>query len=651
MPYGYNGKIARVNLTTKQVSVEEPGFVFYRTYMGGRGIIANYLLKEVPAGIDAFDEENKIVFATSVVTGVPLAGFSRHSVGALSPLTGFWGESQAGGYWGPELKNAGFDAVIVEGKADHPVYLWIKDGVVEIRDASKMWGKDTGDAQDLIAEDVSEPRLRALMIGKAGENKVRFAGIASDLSHFHGRTGLGAVMGSKNLKGVACRGTKRIEFADREKIKELARWFADHYRDNVDNSTHIRSGTNEYYWNANHAALPTHNFRDGHFEGIENVTIQDYQDRFKVDAEGCFACPVKCKQVLENKEDGYYNVQRRYGGPEFETLGAFGSVCDVADLMGPVKGHELCNRYGLDTITTGLTIAFAMECYENGLITKEDTDGIDLRFGNMDAMMQMIEKIADRDGFGNILAEGSKRAAAIIGKGSIQYSMQVKGQEFACAEPRAKFGMALQYAISPTGADHLQAEHDGAFDPKLTGYSHGADDPMGMLKTLFPMGILEPVKSLYIGPEKVRLVTYLQHFWSMFDTLELCIFPFEPVRTFPINKIVEAVQACTGWESSLFEILKVGERGTTMARCFNVVQGATPADDRLPDRLFEALQKGALEGSKLDRDDVDRAVKIYYEMMGWDGKTGIPTEGKLHELNIGWIDDLIRQKREEHEQR
>jgi len=642
MPYGYNGKIARVNLTTGKTSVEEPGFVFYRTYMGGRGFIANYLIKEVPAGVDALSPENKIIFAASVVTGVPLPGFSRHSVGAKSPLTGFYGESQAGGHWGNELKKAGFDALIVEGKAEKPVYIWIKDGVVEIRDARKMWGLDTGDAQDLIAEDVGEKRLRALMIGKAGENMVRFAGVASDLSHFHGRSGMGAVMGSKNLKGVACRGTQKAEFADPEKIKELAKWFADNFKNNVDNATHINYGTNQYYWNANHAALPTHNFRDGHFVPLENVTIEEYQERFKVGADGCYACPVRCKQVVENKTEGYYNIQKRYGGPEFETLGIYGSACDMADLIAPAKGHEVCNRYGIDTVSSGLTLAFAMECYENGLITKEDTDGIELKFGNVDAMFQMLEKIANRDGFGNILAEGSKRAAEIIGKGAIKYAMQVKGQEFAAAEPRAKFGMALQYAVSPTGADHLQAEHDGAFDPNLTGYSHGADDPFGMLKTLFPMGILEPVKSLYLGPEKVRLVTYLQHFWSMFDTLELCIFPFEPVRTFPIGKIVEAIKAVTGWETSLFEILKVGERGTTMAKSFNVIHGATPEDDKLPDRLFEELKGGPLEGSKLDREETEKAVHIYYEMMGWDGKTGVPTEGKLHELNVGWINEYIK---------
>lgn len=641
MPYGYNGKIARINLTTGNITVEEPDYVFYRTYMGGRGIISHFLIKEVPKEVDPLSPENKFIVATSVVTGVPLAGFSRHSVGAKSPLTGFFGESQAGGYFGVEIKKAGYDALIIEGKANKPSFIWIKDGEIEIKDATQMWGLDTGDAQDLICEEVGEKKARALMIGKAGENMVRFAGVASDLAHYHGRTGMGAVMGSKNLKGIVCKGSKSLEFADRDKIKEIAIEFAKNFKNNVDNATHVRSGTSEYYWNANHAALPTRNFKEGHFEGIDDYTVDDYKERFKVGSEGCFACPVKCKTVLENKEEGYYNIQKRYGGPEFETLGMFGSVCGIADLMGPAKGHEICNRYGMDTVSCGATIAWAMECYENGLITKEDTDGIELKFGNMEAMFQMVEKIANREGFGNILAEGSKKASEIIGKGSIKYSMSVKGQEFAVAEPRAKFGMALQYAISPTGADHLQAEHDGAFDPNLTGYSHGADDPLGMMKHLFPMGLLQPVKSLYIGPEKVRLVTYLQYYWSMFDTLELCIFPFQPVRTFSIDAIVQTVKAVTGWDTSLFELLKAGERGTTMARSFNVISGATPLDDKVPERLHEKLIGGPLAGSKIEKKDMEEATEIYYEMMGWDGKTGIPTRGKLHELNVGFINDHI----------
>ena len=277
-----------------------------------------------------------------------------------------------------------------------------------------------------------------------------------------------------------------------------------------------------------------------------------------------------------------------------------------------------------------------MECFEKGLITVQDTGGLDLRFGSMDAMLKLLEMIAYRQGIGDLLAEGSRRAAQRIGKGAENYAMHVKGQEFAMAEPRAKFGVGLAYAVSPTGADHLQHEHDGAFDSNLTGYSHTADDPNVFLKALYPMGLLEPVPSLSLHGEKVQLFTYLQHYWSLFNCLDLCIFTVEPVRTMKLNQIIEVVQAATGWDTSLFELMKAGERATTLARCFNIKHGLKRDDDTLPDRLFEELEGGPLKGSKMDRMEFEKSISLYYEMMGWDKDHGIPTEGKLYELGIGW---------------
>ncbi len=277
-----------------------------------------------------------------------------------------------------------------------------------------------------------------------------------------------------------------------------------------------------------------------------------------------------------------------------------------------------------------------MECFEKGIITENETDGIKLNFGNAEAMLTMIEKIALRKGFGDILAEGSARAASQIGKGAEKYALHVKGQEFAMAEPRAKFGVGLAYAVSPTGADHLQHEHDGAFDSALTGYSHTADDPNVFLKALYPMGILDPVPSLSLSGEKVQLFTYLQHYWSLFNCLDLCIFTFEPVRTFKVNHLVEITRAVTGWDTSLLELMKSGERATTLTRCFNIKHGLTPEDDTLPERLFEGLGGGPLKGTKMDRKEFEKSITLYYEMMGWDPETGIPTEGKLFELGIGW---------------
>lgn len=638
--YGYNGKIARINLSTSSVMVEEPDWVFYRTYFGGRGFITHYLLKELDAGVDPLSPDNKVIFAASVITGAPLPGFSRHSIGAKSPQTGLYGESEAGGYWGPELKKAGYDALIVEGAAPGPVYLWISDGKIEIRDADAIWGMDTGETLDRIREETGEPKARFLGIGKAGENLVRYAGVTSDLFHYHGRTGIGAVMGSKNLKAVAVRGTGKLKFFNETKVRELAKWFAQNMKGNVDNQSQREYGTSAYYFNAQQAGLlPTNNFTTTMFDTKE--TVEDVHKRMKVKREGCFACTVQCKQAFKLEKP--FTVDPRYGGPEFETLGAFNSTCGVNDVRYAAKAHELCNRHGLDTISCGVTIAWAMECFEKGLLTTEDTGGMEIRFGDGDVMLELIELIAERKGIGDLLAEGSKLAAERLGRGSQEFAMQVKGLEFPMSEPRVKFGLGLAYAISPTGADHLQHEHDGAFDPELIGYSHNPDDPFGMVKHLFPFGILQPIKSLSIGWEKVRLVTYFQHFWSFFECIDTCIFTWAPVRTWKINQMAEIIEAVTGWETSLFEIQKVGERATTLTRCFNLKHGLDPADDSLPKRMFEKLPEGPMKGIAIDEEDMQDAVHIYYGMMGWDEQWGIPTRGKLCELNIPWALEEIQQ--------
>ncbi len=635
MAYGYNGKIIRVNLTDGTIRIEEPGEKFFRKYLGGRGIVSYYLLNEVPKHADPLGVDNKLIFSASITTGVPVPGFGRHSIGAKSPLTGFYGESESGGFWGAELKFAGYESIIVEGRSEHPVYLSIRNESIEIRDARPLWGKETGETYDLIQEELAEPRLRTLIIGPAGENLVRVAGVAHDLSHYHGRTGMGAVMGSKNLKAVVVRGTNKLEFADPDKLKAIAKFFVKNFRDNADNHGQHNHGTSDYYFGAQAAgSLPTKNFTTGQFDEL-NYTAEELHAKLKVRSDGCYACPLRCKQHFQAEEP--YPIDQRYGGPEFETLAAFGSLCGVADMFAGPKAHELCNRLGLDTVSTGGIIAFAMECVENGLIGREELGDLDLRYGNATAMLKMIEMIAYREGFGDTLAEGSKIAAERIGKGAEEFAMHVKGQEFAMAEPRAKFGVGLGYAVSPTGADHLQHEHDGAFDSALTGYSHSIDDPNSFLKALYPMGILDPVPSLSLGGEKVQLFTYLQHYWSLFECLDLCIFTFEPVRTLKVNHLVDVVAAVTGWDTSLFELMKVGERATTMTRAFNVKHGLTRKDDKLPGRLFKAIEGGPLAGSKLDREEFEKALTLYYQMMGWTEDDGIPLEGKLYELGLGWL--------------
>ncbi len=598
MAYGYNGKILRVDLSNKQMSTEEPGDDFYRHYIGGRGFIGYYLLKELQPGIDPLGPDNKLIFATGVVTGGRIGGSGRNSVGAKSPLTGGYGEAEAGGYWGPELKRAGYDAVIIEGKSEKPVYLWLGGGEPELRDASQLWGKTTLETQEAMRQELGDRNIKTALIGPAGENQVRVACILNDVTHAYGRTGMGAVMGSKNLKGIAARGKKPPALADPGEIKEIVSWLSQNYSKGMQllgtpsNVTGLNRG----------GGLPTRNFQEGVFEGAEAISGQTMLDTILINRGTCYACPVKCKRVV--KVDKPYKVNPAYGGPEYETLGALGSNCCIDNLAAVSKGNELCNAYGLDTIGTGTTIAFAMECFENGLITEKDTDGIQLTFGNADAMVKMVEMIAKRQGIGDLLAEGCKRAAEKIGKGASEFAMHSKGQEFPMHMPRFKPGMGMGYAISPTGADHMQGMHDS--------------------------------RSWDMGPDKVRSFIHRQ-FWSSFrNCAGMCIF-------LPYNRrrFMDIIHAITGWEMGDWDMMKVGERTLTMTRAFNVREGFTKADDVFPKRIHQELPSGPLAGRGYGEEKLSNAVSMYYDMMGWDRETGVPGRGKLQELDIEWVADLL----------
>lgn len=359
MKNGCNGRILRVNLSRNEIQVEEPQEDFYRTYFGGWGFVAYYLLKEVPPGTDPLSPENKLVFGLGPLTGVAIAGNARNAVGAKSPLTGLFGSSDVGGWWNAELKHAGYDAIIVEGKAPDPVYLWIQDGEVEIREATHLWGKTTAESQTAIRQELGDHRIRTTQIGRGGENQVRYACIINDLRHTAGRSGIGAVMGSKNLKAIACRGHNSPQIADREAVGKLRRWFAENYKELSGTLPQYGMGFN-LKGSSDSGGLPTHNFRDGVFEGAEKISAETVMETIGVRMGGCYACPVKCKKVVQAQEP--YKVHQIYGGPEYETLGSLGSCCGIDDAVAVSKGHELCNAYGIDTISAGVSIAFAMEC-------------------------------------------------------------------------------------------------------------------------------------------------------------------------------------------------------------------------------------------------------------------------------------------------
>ncbi len=626
MRNGHNGKILHVDLTEGRWWAEELDDLIYRTYLGGSALSSYFLLRDLKPGVDPLGPDNLLIFMTSVINGLPLSGANRYSAAGKSPLTGGFGESEAGGYWGPELKATGFDGIIVHGRAARPVYLFVHDGQCEMRDARRYWGQLAGEVQDGLEEELGDKRIRVLQTGVAGENGVRFAAMVNQLRHFHGRTGLGAVMASKNLKAIVVHagtrkgGRERLTPADREAANRVLQWFRETYDRDAD-KMHLYGTARVVMPLEKDGILPTRNFRDGSFELAEAISGETMARTILVNRGTCFACAVACKREVEVPERG---VTPKYGGMEYETIAANGSLCGVGDLRAIAEASQWLNRYVLDSISTGATIAFAMECFEHGILTRDDTDGIDLTWGNADAVIQMIHKIARREGIGGLLADGVKRAAARLGRGAERFAMHVKGQEVPMHEPRGKVGLSIAYAVSPTGADHMEAPHDPFYE-SFGNFYHDFSQ----------LGLLEPMNRLDFGPQKVRAFFYTQTVWSLYNCIGMCDFVGVPIGELALDRLRDYVNAVTGWDMSLFELMKVGERANTMARLFNLREGFTAADDMLPSRLFESLRNGALAGHAIDRHQFDHALRLYYQMAGWD-EQGVPTPAKLAELGLTW---------------
>ena len=619
MKNGFTGKILRVNLSKEKTSIEPLEEIFYRRYFGGRGLISYILLKELPPKIDPLGPENKLIFAGGPVTGAPVSGSGRNSVGAKSPLTGAYGEAEAGGYWGAELKRAGFDAIIVEGKASNPVYLQIQDNNVEIIDASNIWGLEIKKAQETIRKEIGNKTAKVAQIGPGGEKLVRYASVVNDLNHVAGRCGIGAVMGSKNLKAVAVKGNAKVLVRKPKRLKKLAQWMAKNV-DNVAHTLHTYGTGAEMDAGEEIGNLPINNFRDGEFLEVDSISAETLKNTVSVGMGTCFACAVACKKEVKITKP--WIVDPEYGGPEYESLASLGSNCGVSDLKAVCKANELCQKYAIDTISTGVTISFAMECFENGLLTKKDTGDIDLNFGNAKSMLKMIELIGEKQGLGKLLAEGTKRASEKIGNGAKQFAVHVKGQEVPMHDPRLKRGEALGYAISPTGADHVHNIHDTFLYPKLPNSYNS-------------LGILEAVPVEDFGPKKVRLYKIVGEWRTLNNFLVMCLFtPWSVIQK------VEIIRCVTGWNTTAFELMKVVERGNTLARIFNLREGFTEKDDWLPPRFFLPKTSGALSQTSVNPKDLQKAKLLYYDMMGWT-EQGIPKQSALDQLDIGWAGNKI----------
>jgi len=608
MPRGYMGKVLRVDLTAGKWKVEELPEGLMRNYVGGNGFAARWLFDELKPGIDPLSPENPLIFATGPLTGTAFPSSGRWAAYAKSPLTtAIWGEAHSGGHWGPELKYAGYDAIIVTGRSEKPVYIWIDDGQVEIRDATHLWGKDVLDTDEMIKQEIGDETVKAIYIGPAGEKLVRLACIMDSLYRAAGRCGLGAVMGSKRLKAIVCRGGQDIEVAKPDEFLTVVDELVEKMKDNPITGEALPMYGTDVLTNIINAAggLPTFNFQQGwHPEAWRN-SGEHMRATILIKNRGCRFCWIRCARFCAITSGPYAGVVGE--GPEYETVWAFGSQCGVFRLDAIHAANMLCNKYGLDTISTGNLIGWAMELYERGILTKEDTDGLDLHFGNHEAMVELIERIALRKGkFADLLAEGPLRAAEKIGKGSERLFMGVKGLGLPAYGPRAFWGHALAYATSVRGGCHLRAYMI-------------APEVLGVPKKMDPL----------TTEGKAEMCIFFQNYFAFVDSSLVCKFV-----TFALtpDDFARAMTACTGWEWTADDVLKTGERIYNLERMIQCREGVGRKDDTLPERfLKEPAPVGPAKGKVVPLKEM---LDEYYTLRGWDVETGIPTPSKLRELGL-----------------
>jgi aldehyde:ferredoxin oxidoreductase len=632
MPFGYTGKILHVDLTRHRLETETPDEVFYRSYLGGRGIGYYYLMRDTPPHTDPYAPENVFTLATGVMTGAPIAAACRFAAVGKSPLTGTAGESEAAGFFGPELKKAGFDAVVFRGKSERPVYLWVTEGRAEIRDAAAIARQGAREAEDAIRAELGGDKIRVAQTGLAGMNLVRFANITNNLGHFNGRNGFGAVMGAKNLRAVAALGSADPAYQNSGFLRKTASDYAKTFRKSPAGDALYVYGTTAFPEPLSAAGgLPVNNFRGSGLPDAAAIGGDTYNSLLLKKRKGCHACPIMCKRVIA-LEDPVYGVDSRYGGPEYETIAALGSNLNILDLKAIAKGNEICNRYCMDTISAGMVIAFACECFEKGIITAADTDGLELRFGDPLLMLKLLEMTARREGFGDLLAEGTARLAARWRVSEADFCLCVKGQELPMHDPRIKVGVGMSFALCTSGANHMNTPHDPSFvDPHSVAF-----------KSVNALGIHRPMAATQISNDKVRSFVILENFWRVLDSLGLCVFGFAPRGVMPLDTLVACIKAVTGWEVSLHDLMQAAERSSVLARAFNSREGFSVKDDRLPARLFDPKPNGPGAGARIfSEEEFKAAIAKYYAIIGCDAQTGRPSSAKLLEMDLEWVEELL----------
>ncbi|NLF80791.1 MAG: aldehyde ferredoxin oxidoreductase family protein [Clostridia bacterium] len=611
MTGGYNNKFLRVDLTNRKITEEAISDEMCRKYIGGSGFGIKILMDEVPADCDPLGPDNKVIFAIGPFTNTGAIEAGKHEVSCKSPQTGILAESDCGGTWGAMMKRTGYDAIILEGCADKPCYLWVTDTGVEIRDAAHLWGKDTIECDAAVVAETHEKAVVST-VGPAAEKGVLYCGVFCDGSESRsaGRAGCGTVMASKNVKAIAVYGKKKPEVHDREKLMASVREVTKTVIEKAAGLSKFGTGGG-MIGGEKVGNIPIKNWSLGNFAGAEKISGQVETEKYLIKQYRCASCIIGCGRTSQVKEGKYASIVG--AGPEYETLGLLGSNLMIDDMEAIHWANELCNRYGIDTMTTGTAIGFAMECYEKGLVTKEDL-GVDLKWGDAEAMIEMIHQIGQKRGFGGeVLYAGVKRAAEIIGQGSEEFAVHVKGLEPACHDPRGFVSIGVGYATSNRGACHLQA------------LSHIMEKEAAMPE----IGYDAPLDR-FVQEGKGEMVAKMQHIMTMCDSLKLCKFAIS--RGIYPRVCAEWLQYITGWDYTVDEFLLAGERLYNLKRLFNLRCGITAADDNLPPRL--ASWKRGTGGSPDSLPDLSIQLPEYYKFRDWDPQTGAPSLKKLQELDI-----------------
>jgi aldehyde:ferredoxin oxidoreductase len=595
-------------------------------FMGGRGVSAYYLYKLVSAGIDPLGPESLLIFGTGLLTGTSAPSSGRTSVTCKSPVTNLYNKTSVGGHWGAELKYAGYDYIVITGVATRPVYLWIADDKVEIRDAQRIWGADTRETNRLIKEDVGDQDIQVAAIGPAGENKVMCASIGFSVHHAAGRAGAGAVMGSKNLKAIAVRGTGGIRVAEPQAFYQLSQQVRRDLASDSGTATLALWGTSGSIAAVNELrALNNRNFQNNYVEFADKISGQHLVEAGYLAARiACFACSTACHRFVVTRTGEFAGVNG--AGPELEAMIALGSGTDVSETEAVLRANEICNLMGMDAISAGSYVQWAMESYERGLLNKEDTDGIELTWGNGKAMVAVLEKIAKREGrIGRLLAKGTKRAAEELGGGSWKWAVQAKGLEQSGVETRSAKSYALAFAVNPRGPDHLMTETFAEFGASPEAIKL-IEEITGDAKYATP----------YTTAKRAEIVRWHEDVFAASDALGFCAFSSTAAYAVKPSNMAAMYAAATGEKMTTEKLMEAGRRIVTLERCFNAREGARRKDDVLPWRLMhEPVNSGPRAGSINSPEELNGMLDEYYDLHEWDCETGIPKPETLRQLGLG----------------